>query len=236
MDKKRFVVIIMFIIIFMAIIFASSLYYNDKYSVYFETGTDDGILTQYVEKNEIVNEPIEPKKEGYIFKEWQLNGETYNFDSKVNSDTILTAKWIKEEYITISFNTNSDYKIDSIKILKGDIINNLPVSIKEDYEFIGWYLNDELYTEVELYSDVTLNAQYKNSTINTTYKIEDSVKIIGKYSNSSRSLYAYNKKAIGWERKIINIIPNCEYPYVIGDSTGVTGFFKANAIEKITGR
>ena len=233
MDKKRIIAITIFIVIFVVFIFASLFYYQDKYSVYFETGTDENILTQYVGKNELAIEPIEPQKEGYVFKEWQLNGETYNFDSKVKSDTILTAKWIKEEYITISFNTNSDYSIDSIKILKGDIINNIPTSIKENYEFIGWYLNNELYVDEELHSDVTLSAQYKNNTINTTYKIGENVKIIGKYAKSSKSLYAYNKKAIGWERKIINIIENSEYPYVIGDNTGVTGFFKANAIEKI---
>ena len=30
----------------------------------------------------------------------------------------------------------------SKKILKGEIIKDLPDSTKENYEFIGWYLND----------------------------------------------------------------------------------------------
>lgn len=233
MDKKRIVVISGFIVIFIISIIMSLIYYNDKYSVSFETGTDENILTQYVEKNETVNEPYEPTKDGYIFKEWQLNGEPYNFDTKIKQDTILTAKWIKEEYVIVNFDTDSNYEIDSKKILKGDKIDELPTSEKDDYEFIGWYLKEDFYNQELIYSDVVLSAQYKNEKLNTTYKIGDRVKIIGNYSKSAYSKNAYNKKAIGWEREILNIIDGSEYPYVIGNKSGVTGYFKASSIEII---
>lgn len=223
----------MFIIAFLIAIFTSLIYYNDKYSVRFETGTDEVILTKYVKKDEQVEEPSIPTKEGYVFKEWQLNGETYNFDTEIEDDTILTAEWIKEEYITITFNTNCDYEIKSKKILKGDTIDELPESTKKDHEFIGWYLNGSLYNNEEIYDDITLEAQYKK--IESSYKIGDKVKIIGNYSKSSNSkVYeAYNKKAIGWEREIIDIIEDSEFPYVVGNENGVTGFFKSDSIEKI---
>lgn len=233
MDKKRLIVISIFIMIFIIAIIVSSLYYNDKYSVYFETGTDEAILTKYVKKNDKVEQPIEPTKEGYVFKEWQLDGQYYDFDTEIKKDTVLTAKWVKEEYITINFNTNSEYNIESKKILKGDIIDELPESFKEEYEFIGWYLNNKLYNNEEIYDDIELSAEYKNETINTTYKVGDKIKITGNYSDSSKSLYAYNKKAIGWEREIIDILENSEYPYVVGNQSGVTGFFKASSIERI---
>ena len=69
--------------------------------------------------------------------------------------------------------------------------------------------------------------------LNTIYKIGDKVKIIGYYSNSAYSNKAYNKKAIGCEREIINIIDSSEFPYVVGNENGVTGFFKASSIEII---
>ncbi|MBR6690700.1 MAG: InlB B-repeat-containing protein [Bacilli bacterium] len=232
MDKKRLIVIIIFIVLFMMAIIASLLYYNGKYSVYFETGTDEVILTKYVKRNDKVEEPIEPTKEGYVFKEWQLDGKTYNFDSRIKKDTVLTAKWIKEEYISITFNTNTNETIKSKKILKGDTLSELPVANKENYEFIGWSLNNNLYNNEQIYDDIELTAEYKNDTINTTYKVGDVVKVIGNYSNSSTSSNAYNKRAIGWERQIINIIINSEFPYVVGNENGVTGFFKANAIER----
>lgn len=233
MDKKRIIVISCFVVLFIISIIMSLVYYNDKHSVLFETGTDETILTQYVGKNETANKPYEPTKEGYIFKEWQLNGKKYDFNNIVEKDLVLTAKWIKEEYITISFNTNSDYNIKPIKILKGDTIDELPISNKENYEFIGWYLNNNLYSNEEIYSNITLDAYYKNDTINPLYEIGNSVRIIGSYASSSTDLTAYNIKAIGWERKIINIIENSEFPYVIGNENGVTGFFKASSIETI---
>ena len=233
MEKKRTIIILMFIVAFCIAIVTSLIYYSDKYSVSFETGTDEIILTKYVEKNGVVEEPITPTKEGYIFKEWQLDGETYNFETEISDDIILTAEWIKEEYITITFNTNSNYEIENKKILKGNVIEELPIPIRENYEFIGWYLNGNLYNNEEIYSDEILIAQYKNDTINTTYKIGDIVKIVGNYASSAYSLKAYNKKAIGWERKIINIIEDSQYPYVIGNEYGITGFFKSSSIEKI---
>lgn len=232
MEKKRFIILIVFICIFLSSILLSFFYSKNKYIVSFETGTSDIILNQYISKDGIIQVPITPIKDGYIFKEWQLNGKKFDFSTKVDSDIILTAKWVKEEYVEVSFNTKSEYIIDSIKILKGDIITDLPIPKKEDYEFIGWYLNDSKYDNQEIYSDSILIAEYKNDTINPTYKVGDSVKITGSYSNKSMSNFAYNKRAIGWYRKILRIYEGAIYPYMVGNDTGVTGFFKAESIEK----
>ena len=233
MEKKRLAIVLIFIIIFMILIGLSMLYYDSKKTVAFETGTEEIILTKYVNKNSIVEQPDDPIKEGYIFKGWQIGEKLYNFDTKVVEDIVLTAKWIKEEYVIVNFNTNTDYKIESINVLKGNIIEKLPIPNKDGYDFIGWYLNEKLYVNKEIHSNITLNAEYKNDRINTTYKEGNKVYIVGNYSNSAYGLTANNKMAIGWERKILAIIEQGEFPYVIGDETGVTGFFKANSIKKI---
>lgn len=233
MEKKRLIIVILFIIVFIVLISLSILYYNNKYSVHFDTGTDEIILTKYVKKNEKIEKPVEPNKEGYVFKEWQLNGNTYDFDKEVKDDIVLTAKWIKEEYVTVNFNTNFGHNIEPIKILKGETVKELPISSKENFEFIGWYLDNKLYNPSEIYSDITLNAEYKNDKINTTYKKGDKVNIIGNYSNSAYSLNANYALAKGWNREIITIIEDGEFPYMVGNQDGVTGFFMANSIEKI---
>ena len=155
-------------------------------------------------------------------------------DSEINKDIILSAKWLKEEYIKISFDTDSTNKIDDIKLLKGSKVEELPIPSKENFEFIGWYLNEEIFNkDKELNSDINLVAYYKNDTYNPTYKKGNSVKIVGNYSDSSKGEYAYNQIAIGWNRTILDIIENTNYPYMIGNETGVTGFFKAESIEII---
>lgn len=233
MEKKRIFVIILIIFVFIISIILSLMYYNDKYTVSFETGVEEDILPQYIKRNNKILEPNPPEKEGYVFVEWQLNGQKYDFDSLVNEDIILTAKWLKEDYVTIKYETNSIYNIESGRILKGSYISNLPVAYKDGYEFIGWYINDKLYNNEIINDDVTLIAEYKNNEINTTYKIGDKVIIMGNYSSSAFSLNAYYSKAIGWDRKILNYIENSNYPYVIGNEEGITGFFKASSIEKV---
>jgi len=233
MEKKRLIVMIIIIILFIIAIAFSFLYYNDKYKISFETGTEESIITQYVSKNSKVSKPNTPEKEGYVFVEWQLNGETYNFDREVKEDVVLSAKWVKEEYITIKYETYTDEVIEPNKILKGSKIDKLPKVNKEGYEFIGWYLNDNLYNDEEINSDTILTAQYKNDNINTTYKIGDKVLIIGSYAKNAMSTNYKNTMAIGWEREILNIINDAENPYVIGDKSGVTGYFKANSIEVV---
>lgn len=231
MDKKRIIIILIFVFIFIISIFMSLIYYNDKYSVSFETGSEDVILTQFVNKNGTVKIPIEPTKEGFIFKEWQLNGEKFDFDTQIDEDIILSAEWVKEEYVTVSFSADTLEFFEEIKLLKGETIKELPVSKKEEYEFIGWYLNDELYENQEINGDITLIAKYEK--IIPEYKIGDKVKIIDKYAKMSADEFAYNKRAIGWEREILNIIEGANYPYVVGDKTGVTGFFKIESLERV---
>ena len=231
MDKKRFIVILIFIIVFIISILISSIYYKDKYSVNFETGCEDAILTQFVEKDGTVKEPIEPTKEGYIFKEWQLDGVAFDFNTKLDKDIILSAEWIKEEYVTVNFSTDTLEEFEEIKLLKGNTINELPISEKEGYEFLGWYLDDELYENQKINSDVVLVAKYKE--IIPELKIGDKVKIVGNYAKMSTDKVAYNKRALGWEREILNIIEGVEFPYVVGDDTGVTGFFKLESLERM---
>lgn len=231
MDKKRVFVIVFITLIFIISIVLSFVYYNDKYVVSFETGTDEEFLTQYISKNNKLIEPNPPKKEGYVFVEWQLNGEKYDFDSIVSDDIILTAKWIKESYVTIKYETNSIYNIESTQILKGSYISNLPIAYKDGYEFVGWSINGKLYSNQEINDDITLIAQYKNDTINTMYDVGDKVLIIGSYSSSAYSKSAKHSKAIGWDREILDYIEDSNYPYVIGNEEGITGFFKAQSIE-----
>lgn len=68
--------------------------------------------------------------------------------------------------------------------------------------------------------------------INNDFKICDTVKIIksGKASSSGSGATAYG---IGWRRQILKIYNDREYPYQVGNSSGTTGFYKKDALEKI---
>ena len=64
------------------------------------------------------------------------------------------------------------------------------------------------------------------------YKVGDKVRIIktGNGSSYGDSNTAYG---LGWTRQILNIWEGRAYPYQVGNNTGTTGFYKADALEKI---
>lgn len=63
-------------------------------------------------------------------------------------------------------------------------------------------------------------------------KAGDKVKIVGKGNGSS---YGTSNTAggIGWEREILKVWTGRPYPYQVGNSTGTTGFYKADALQKM---
>lgn len=78
---------------------------NKEYVVSFETNGGNVISNEIVEKDHKINIPNNPEKDGYIFVEWTLNGEPFDFGSKPNKDITLEAKWEEK----------SDKKIDNAK-------------------------------------------------------------------------------------------------------------------------
>ena len=231
MEKKRMIIVFLLIVLFAFAMILSIFSHSGKYCVRFETGTNDILLTKYVKKGGKISEPVKPFKNGYIFKEWQLDGKTYNFDSSISSNIILTAKWIKEEYVRVSFDTKTDDIIEPIKILKGETLENLPCISKENYTFQGWYKGDKPYNGEEIYDDIVLEARYEPNKTNSNYNIGDNVIITGEYSNAAYRVDYISTKAIGWERRILYIYEDALYPYMVGNDSGVIGFFSANSIE-----
>ena len=67
--------------------------------------------------------------------------------------------------------------------------------------------------------------------VTNTLHIGDTVKIIGTGNGSSygTSGTAYG---IGWTRTVLKIWEGRQYPYQIGNNTGTTGFYKAEALQK----
>lgn len=67
--------------------------------------------------------------------------------------------------------------------------------------------------------------------VTNTLHVGDTVKIIGTGNGSSygTSGTAYG---IGWTRTVLKIWEGRQYPYQIGNNTGTTGFYKAEALQK----
>ena len=56
-------------------------------------GGKEKIDSQAVEEGKTATKPVDPTRDGYIFKEWQLNGKKYDFSSKIKKTIKLKAIW-----------------------------------------------------------------------------------------------------------------------------------------------
>ncbi|MCK9543735.1 MAG: InlB B-repeat-containing protein [Novosphingobium sp.] len=102
--------------------------------------------------------PANPSRIGYSFTGWDISYENIVVDSDI------TAVYDPIEY-TIDFETNGGNLISSQYLNYGDSIEKPSDPTKEDYIFVGWYINESLtksinfntYTVVD---DITLYAKW----------------------------------------------------------------------------
>ena len=85
---------------------------TNTYVVNFDS--DGGTFIEAVSVNEgdKVNKPKDPEKDGVVFKEWQLNGQTYDFSLPVNSDLVLKALYENGTNTVIVIVEGRRYTID----------------------------------------------------------------------------------------------------------------------------
>ncbi len=109
--------------------------------------------------NSTIELPI-PTKEGYTFLSWYLNNTLYEETTMPSENITLVAKW---EAITCSltFDENGGSDVEDIINIYGTQIT-LPIPARKYYNFLGWYLNDNLYEETTLCEkNITLTAKWE---------------------------------------------------------------------------
>lgn len=141
----------------------------EKYKITFDTDGGDKIESQEIEEGNIVIKPKEPKKEGYKFEYWELNGKKYDFKEKVEKDLELKAKWKKVVKYTVSFNTNGGTSIASQTIEEGEKVAKPNNPTKSGYKFIEWTLNGNRYDfNTKVINNITLVAKWEKVSTGTT--------------------------------------------------------------------
>lgn len=74
----------------------------------FDTNGENIIESQVIKKDDKAIKPSNPTKTGYKFIEWQLDNKSFDFDTKINKDITLKAKWEKEEKNNSNNNNTSN--------------------------------------------------------------------------------------------------------------------------------
>ncbi len=151
-----------------------------EFIVTFDTDGGSKVSKQTISENGKVKKPANPTKNGYTFISWTLNSKTYNFNQKVTSNITLKATWkknatevIEEKEYTISFDTDGGSTVNSQRIKENSKVTKPSDPTKDKYKFLGWYLDDELYSfDAKVTKDITLKAKWEYVPT-VTYKVEE---------------------------------------------------------------
>lgn len=83
------------VILVIGTFFISGCFFNNKHTVTFKTNGGSEVKNVTVKNGSKLENVSEPKKDGYVFDGWYLEGEEFDFNSKIDDDMTLVAKWIK---------------------------------------------------------------------------------------------------------------------------------------------
>lgn len=167
-----------------------AIYDINSYKVIFNSkgGTPvENITKDYNEK--IGTLPISTK-DGQIFDGWYTD-ETYRTkvdeNTKVIDDVVYYAKWRDPKDFTITFNANGGSVNTSSKMIKeGQKVGELPIPVKDEYIFEGWYTNTSYNTKVDenvIPSDSTTYYAKWKDRMKTVYYLSGPVNFNGENAN-----------------------------------------------------
>ena len=156
----------------MAITFLTNCGGTKQYTVTFNTGEGGSLVpSQKVEANKCATKPDDPAKtkEGYTcsFLYWELDNNEFNFNTPIDKDITLTAKWKEEANIyTVTFDVDGDKeKIEPQQVAYGNYATK-PVSPTKEttdliYEVDYWELNGSRFSfNTPITNDITLKAKW----------------------------------------------------------------------------
>ncbi|MBT1164828.1 InlB B-repeat-containing protein [Bifidobacterium felsineum] len=139
------------------------------FTVSFDTGVAGlTIPDQIVNDGAKASKPTDPKRDGWTFTGWTLNGKAYDFNTPITGDITLTAGWeqVKPRTFTVSFDTGvTGLTIPSQTVTDGGRANKPTDPKREGYEFTGWTLDGKAYDFTRpVTKDINLTAGWKRST------------------------------------------------------------------------
>ncbi len=126
------------------------------------TPIEDVLITE----GHLLSDIAYPSKEGYEFIAWMYHNQQLDLKSPITHNMVLVAKYQKIEAViktaTVTFDTQGGSPIDPLTVNIGSLAKMPMAPTKENFRFVGWYLNDSEFTFLEpITEDITLVAMYE---------------------------------------------------------------------------
>lgn len=134
---------------------------------------------QDIIKGDLVTKPNDPEKENSIFLGWFDSSyeNEFDFDTKINEDYDLFAKWEDVNTYKVNFYSNG-LLYDEQEVLKGLTINKPTDPTNGDYEFLGWFdssYEDEFDFDTIIDSNLNLFAKWNNNSYTINFLVDDNI-------------------------------------------------------------
>ncbi len=121
-------------------------------------------VTKKVLRGDRLGEVEDRFREGYSFDGWYTeSGEKFDILTEITENMTLTARWTVADTVKVTFDTDGAGEIDYKIILRGSTVEKPESPEKENFEFLGWYLDDELFDFTSAVEDsITLVAKWRD--------------------------------------------------------------------------
>ena len=130
------------------------------YKVTFDSDGGSSVATQKVESGQTATKPDAPTKTDYDFEGWFLGDTLYDFNTPVEANIKLKAKWEIAIY-TITFDSDGGSDVDKKYVTAGKTVEEPDAPGKQGYGFYGWYNGETEYDfSSAVHSDLTLKAKW----------------------------------------------------------------------------
>lgn len=149
----------------LVLVFIYSLFFSKPtYKVTFDSVGGTVVESQDVKRNNLAIKPENPVRDGYQFKEWQVNGDTYDFNTKITGNITITAVWEEQVKYKATFNSNGGSKAAVQEISEGGKVKKPTKPTKKGYKFVEWQVSGKKYNfDTKVTKDLTLKAKWKKN-------------------------------------------------------------------------
>jgi uncharacterized repeat protein (TIGR02543 family) len=162
------------LIVILFLLFLGGCQINEEYTVHFDSQGGTPISSITIFEDGTLALPNPPTKIGHTFDGWYLDmdfNDEYSIENTIESDITLYAYWIPIEYL-ITFESNGGTSVADQKVEYGKFLNQ-PIIDKENFELVGWYLDDDFDTPFDfsepISTDVILYAKWTEKTYTITF-------------------------------------------------------------------
>lgn len=163
------------------------------YTITFDSDGGSEVAFQRIYEGTKVSQVKSPKKEGYGFEYWTLDGKEFDFNTKIYKDITLKAYW--KLLYTVNLDTDGGQVLANLKIKDG-YKASLPTPKKAGRKFLGWY-TDSTYSTIydknlPVTSNFTLYAKWETNKYPNPYKFNDGRIVQTKEEWAERAEELYN--------------------------------------------